>query len=81
MKRLTDEQNIAFMNDPRRVKAQKQLDKALKQIKEIGTLSAKTILMIMPHALKELDTAYNELIITEEEYQSALSNRRKNEEE
>lgn len=74
MNKLTDEQNMAFMNDPRRVKARERLDKALKHIEEIKTLSAQVILTIMPPALKELETAYNELIITETQVECEILN-------
>lgn len=60
--KLTDEQNILFMNNKERMNADKRLRKALKHIEEIKTLSAQTILICMPPALKELKEVYEALI-------------------
>lgn len=63
--KLNNEYNLKFMNHPDRVAADAKLRKALKRIEEIKTLSAQTILICMPPALKELESAYENLIIVE----------------
>lgn len=63
--KLNNEYNLKFMNHPDRVAADAKLRKALKRIEETKTLSAQTILICMPPALKELECAYENLIIVE----------------
>ncbi len=63
--KLNNEYNLKFMNHPERVAADKRLRKTLKHIEEIKTLSAQTILTCMPPALKELESAYENLNIVE----------------
>ena len=57
MTKLNDEQNLLFMNNKERIEADNRLKKAIKRIEEIKTLSAQTILTLMPQALKELSDA------------------------
>ena len=59
--KLNDKNNLKFMNHPDRIVADNRLRKALKNIEEIKTLSAQTILICMPPALKELQNAYENL--------------------
>lgn len=59
--RLNDENNLKFINHPERLAADERLRKALKHIEGIKTLSAQTILICMPPALKELQSAYESL--------------------
>ena len=63
--KLNDEYNLKFMNHPDRVDADNRLRNALKHIEEIKTLSAQTILICMPPALKELQSAYENLNVIE----------------
>lgn len=63
--KLSDEKNLEFMNNKERLEADARLRKALKHIEEIKTLSAQTILICMPPALKELSEAYENLNIIE----------------
>lgn len=62
---MNDEQNLKFMNHPERLKAEDELKKALKNIRDIQTLSAQTVLIYMPPALKRLEEAYENLNILE----------------
>lgn len=63
---------MKFINHPERVAADNRLRKALKHIEEIKTLSAQTILICMPPALKELSDAYENLNITEATIEAEL---------
>ena len=63
--KLNDEYNLKFMNHPDRVAADAKLRQALKWIEETKTLSAQTILICMPPALKKLESAYENLNIVE----------------
>lgn len=63
--KLSDEKNLLFFNDARRIEADARLRKALKNIRDIQTLSAQTILICMPPALKELQEAYENLNVIE----------------
>lgn len=64
--KLNDEQNLAFMNDPRRVAAQKELDDAVESIRSCVELaSAMTILTHIHQATKRLQAAYENLSIVE----------------
>ena len=58
---LNEAQNIQFMNNPERLKAEVELKKALKDVRDIQTLSARTILVCMPQALGKLSVAYDNL--------------------
>lgn len=60
------------MNHPDRISADNRLRKALKHIEGIKTLSAQTILICMPPALKELQNAYENLNIVEARIESEL---------
>lgn len=63
--KMTDRQNLEFMNHPKRIEAQTRLNKALKHIREIECLSAQTVLTLMPPAIKELSEAYENLNVVE----------------
>lgn len=70
--KLNDEYNLKFMNHPERVAADNRLRKALKHIEGIKTLSAQTILICMPPALKELESAYENLNVVEARLETEL---------
>lgn len=70
--KLNDEYNLKFMNHPERVAADSRLRKALKRIDGIKTLSAQTILICMPPALKELQEAYENLNVVEARIETEL---------
>ena len=67
MKPLSDEMNIAFMNHPKRLEAQKELDKIVHHIsadiKADG--NAMYYLTILPPILKKLEAAVENLNIVE----------------
>ena len=73
--KMTDEQNLKFMNDKRRVDAQEKLDNAVEHIKGIQTLSAQTILIYMPQALKKLSEAYENLNVIEAQVEAEIINK------
>ena len=67
MMKLDNEQNLAFMNDPRRIAAQKRLDDIVSNIqadvKSNG--NAMYYLTVLPPLLKELERAYEDLSVVE----------------
>lgn len=67
MNPLDSEKNLAFMNDPRRVAAQKELDDIVRHIgadvKADG--NAQYLLTVLPPLFKRLETAYENLNIIE----------------
>lgn len=70
--KMSDEQNLKFMNDKRRLEAQERLDIALKNVRDIQTLSAQTVLIYMPSALKILNEAYENLNIVEAQVEAEI---------
>lgn len=64
---MTAEQNILFVNDQRRVKAQNKLDMIVKHIQndisEHG--NAQYYMTVLPQLLKSLSDAYDNLTIVE----------------
>lgn len=64
---MTAEQNIAFMNDKRRVEAQKQLDKIVKHIQSDISFegTAQYYMTVLPQMLKSLSDAYENLATVE----------------
>ena len=64
---MTSEQNFCYMNDPRRIEAQKRLDDIVRRIqadtKSNGT--ALYYLTVLPQLLKELSSAYENLSVVE----------------
>lgn len=62
---MNNEKNLEFITNKERLEADARLRKALKHIEDIKTLSAQTVLMCMPPAMKELSDAYENLIIIE----------------
>lgn len=67
MKKLNDEQNLAFMNDPRRRKAEKELRDIVRHIsadiKADG--NAMYYLTVLPPLIKKLETANENLNLIE----------------
>ncbi len=65
--KLSNEQNLAFMNDPRRVAAQKELDKIVHRIqadiKSNG--NAMYYMTVLPPLLKELEVSYETITLVE----------------
>lgn len=60
--KMTDAQNIAFMNNPERLAAEKRVKDAKERVRSVQTCTAaQVILTIMPPALKELERAYEDL--------------------
>lgn len=73
--RLNDEQNIAFVNDPRNIEAKKRLHEAVRQIqislKNDG--NAGYYLTVLPPKMKELEAAYENLIVVEATIEAELT--------
>lgn len=65
--RLNDEQNVRFMNDKRRIEAQKRLDDAVKRIQSSvrSDGNAGYYLTVLPAYLKKLEEANENLSIVE----------------
>lgn len=72
--KLNNEQNIAFMNNERRIEAQKKLDDLVRHIQCDLKLdgSAEYYLKVLPPILKRLEEAYENLIVTEATVQAEL---------
>lgn len=64
---LNNEQNLAFMNDPRRVAAQKQLDKAVQHIQSGVKFDGNAMyyLTVLPPLINDLSAAYEKLSVVE----------------
>ena len=64
---MTDEKNPLFMNDPRRVSAQRELDAIVRHIQtDISTGgSAQYYLTVLPLLLERLTKAYDNLTAVE----------------
>ncbi len=74
-KRLNDEQNLRFMNDPARLTAENEQRAALEEIRGISTLmSVQTVLICMPAALKRLEVARDKLITVEAQLEHDILN-------
>ncbi len=73
---LNNEQNIAFMNDPRRIAAQRELNEIVRHIstdlKSDG--SAMYYLTVLPPILKKLEAANENLSIVEAAVASEILN-------
>lgn len=65
--KLNDEQNVTFMNDPRRVAARKNLDDALRRLQANIRFdgSANYYLTVLPQCLQRLSEAYENLNVVE----------------
>lgn len=67
MMKLNDEQNLAFMNDYRRIEAQKRLNNIVSRIQVDVTSNGNAMyyLTVLPPLLKELERAYEDLSVVE----------------
>lgn len=67
MKKLNDEQNLAFMNDPRRREAEKELHDIVRHIRTDikADGNAMYYLTVLPPLIKKLETANENLNIIE----------------
>ena len=74
--RLTDEQNLAFMNDPRRIKAEKEVNDIRRSIsvnvKFNGT--SEYYLTVLPPLLSRLSSAVENLNVVEAIIEDELMN-------
>lgn len=73
--KMTDKQNLMFMNNKERLDAEKKLKDALENVRNIQPLSAQTILICMPPALKKLNQAYDNLIAVEARIEDEILNK------
>lgn len=74
---LNDEQNIAFMKDPRRVSAENELHDILLSLQSDINIngSAQYYLTVLPPLLKKLETAYVKLITVEATVKTEILNK------
>lgn len=72
--KLTDAQNAAFMNDPRRLLAQTLLDDCLNRIQKCVSSNgnAEYYLKTLPRYMRDLSEAHENLIIVEATIESEL---------
>lgn len=75
--KLTDKENLEFMNNEERVAADAELQKRRKEVEEIAKLSTQTILVTMPQAIKNLQQAYENLIVVEAKIEDEIIQKRK----
>lgn len=75
---LTNEQNLALMNDPRRVAAQSALDEIVRHIHEDikSNGNAMYYMTVLPPLLKRLKDAYEELAIVEATVEAEIAGKR-----
>ena len=75
--KLNDKQNLAFMNDPRRIAAQKQLDEAVQKAgqKLMDDGNAMYYLTVLPPMLNKLSAAYENLSTVEATVMSEIMGR------
>lgn len=73
--KLNNEQNIAFMNDPRRIEAQTRLEKAINSIRASLNFegNAEYYLKAIPPKIHELSVAYENQIIIEATIEDELT--------
>ena len=78
--KLTNEQNIAFMNDTRRIAAQNELDSIVNRINASVGPDKNTgyYLNVLPMLIKELDDARKTIILVETLIEEELKKRRTN---
>ena len=77
MEKLTDEEDIEYMNNKERIAAYDDMKKWEKEIKEIAKLPIQTILRTMPWALKKLELACENYNIVEAKIEYEIIQRRK----
>lgn len=72
---MNDEQNRAFMNDPRRIEAEKRLHEAVRQIQISLKFdgNAGYYLSVLPPKMKELESANENLILVEATIEAELT--------
>lgn len=75
--KLNDEQNLAFMNDPRRIAAQKQLDEAVQRIRDNVKFDGNAMyyLTVLPPMLNKLSAAYENLSTVEATVMAEIAGR------
>ena len=75
--KLNDEQNLAFMNDPRRITAQKRLDEAVQRIRDNVKFDGNAMyyLTVLPPMLKKLSAAYENLSTVEATVMAEIADR------
>lgn len=75
--KLNDEQNIAFMKDPRRVAAENELHSILHHIHSDICMhgSAQYYLTVLPPLLKKLEASYENFNIVEETVKNEILNK------
>lgn len=73
---LNNEQNITFMNDPRRIAAQREVDEIIRHISTDLKFDGNAMyyLTVLPPILKKLETAMENLSIVEASVTSEILN-------
>ncbi len=75
--KLTDKENLEFMKNGERMAADTELQKRRKEVEEIAKLSTQTILVTIPQAIKNLQQAYENLIVVEAKIEDEIIQKRK----
>lgn len=75
--KLTNKENIEFMGNQERAKAVAELKERKEEVEKIAKLSTKTILITMPQAVKNLQRAYENLIMIETKIENEIIQKRK----
>lgn len=76
---MTKEENVKFMNDPRRIEALKRLDIALARMEAsmVSNGSAEYYLVVVRQHLRELEAAYENLTIVEATVQAEIEGKQR----
>ena len=75
--KLTNKENIEFMGNLERVKAVAELKERKEEVEKIAKLSTETILITMPQAVKNLQRAYENLVMIETKIENEIIQKRK----
>lgn len=75
--KLTNKENIELMGNLERVKAVAELKERKEEVEKIAKLSTETILITMPQAVKNLQRAYENLIMIETKIENEIIQKRK----
>jgi hypothetical protein len=75
--KLTNKENIELMGNLERVKAVAELKERKEEVEKIAKLSTETILITMPQAVKNLQRAYENLVMIETKIENEIIQKRK----
>lgn len=75
--KLTNKENIELMGNLERAKAVAELKERKEEVEKIAKLSTETILITMPQAVKNLQRAYENLVMIETKIENEIIQKRK----